>query len=93
MRLTFQVGSSTVTYRRSPWTGLDSLTVDGEAHRLSKLLEANKPTFELDRETLAGVNGTPVTIRARRPLWFGGLRPHHYTVLVDGDVVMTRNGY
>ncbi|GAA5035076.1 hypothetical protein [Actinopolymorpha pittospori] len=93
MKLNFQVGDSTVLFRRSPWTGVESIIVDGEEQRIRDFAQANKPTFNLDRETTTSINGTTVTIRALRPRWFGGLRPHDYRVVVDGNVVLTQQGY
>ena len=93
MELTFDVQGTTVTYRRSWFTGVDSLSVDGEQIPLQDFWAANRPTFDLEREQAVAVNGTPVVIRARRPRWVGGARPHDYTVLVDGRVVLTRHGY
>jgi hypothetical protein len=93
MELTFQVGGSKVVFRRSWWTGVETMIVDGVEHPITGFMQANKPTYDLDRETTTSVNGTPVTIRARRPRWFGGGRPHDYTVLVDGNVVLTSHGY
>ncbi|WP_248581409.1 hypothetical protein [Nocardioides sp. InS609-2] len=82
-----------MTYRRSWWTGVDSIEVEGEESQLTGFWAANRSAFDLEREQTGLMRGTPVTIRARRPRWVGGLRPHDYTVLVDGRVVLTRHGY
>ncbi|BDB45238.1 MULTISPECIES: hypothetical protein [Mycobacterium] len=94
MEINFQVGGSAAQFRRSPITGSASVIVDSQKTSVSSPFN---PATYFSMKTLktwrVSHRGHTVEIEKVRPQMFGGLRPAHYVVRVDGAEVANTRGY
>lgn len=94
MKLKFEIESTSVEFFRNPITGRSTLTTDTEAKTLqSPFNPFTHFSWKLKKRWRCLIRGHEVSIELQRPLLFGGFRPQHYRVLIDGKVVQEQDGF
>ena len=88
------VAGRQVVFTRNWFSGLMTLSVDGaECTLQSPLNFGTHFSLNLKDAWLTHVGECALLIERIRPLWFAGLRPQTYRLLVDGELVAERHGY
>ncbi len=88
------VAGRQVVFTRDWLSGRMTLSVDGSEVTLQHPLSLGTHfSLTLKDAWLAHVGGCVLLVEKIRPLWFAGLRPQTYRLLVDGELVAERHGY
>jgi len=94
MLLAFKVGDTLVEFRRNWFTGNTSLTTPSEKIQLQGFSDISTHfSVKLTKSWSCTVSDLSVVIEKRRPLLLAGIRPQHYKVFIDGNLVLEQSGF
>jgi len=93
MDVQFSVGDLAAVFVWSSITGLAEIVMDDERVRLQSPTKLSTHFgVHRQRSWRRRIRGHEVEVIKERPWLFAGLRPHTFTVLVDGDIVASVTG-
>ena len=94
MRIPFNIGPHQCEFSRSWATGSVRITVDGQPFQLQSALSvASVVDLKMTRAWDGTIDGQAVHIEKRRPLLFPSIRPHQYSIWVNGTLILSRSGF
>jgi len=100
MKFTLEVGEKEkhrIDYCRDPFFGTERLRADGQLVASRSVVSlSNYVSFPLCRRyefSVGELEKHTLVLEKERPLLLAGFRPHTYRVLVDGKLILERQGY
>ena len=94
MRIEFDVDKMPVVLERNWfWGGMKLRTPAGDTILQHPLNPSTHFSFRRTRTWEQDIAGRCVRIEKTRSLWFAGARPQKYVVHIDGQQVISREGY